>query len=80
MSRIKSLIIRCEIDVAQRAHNCKGNARHRIEKGDRRLKVRYKRTWHHYCLQCANVIVRHNRGIIDELAHNLQLPSDGVQL
>ena len=58
MPRIKSLLIRTDVDVAKKAHNCKGNARHRIRRGDRRLKVRNGRSWSHYCLECACNIVR----------------------
>lgn len=57
MPRIKSLIIRAEIDGAQRAHNCQGNASHRINRGDKRLKVRNGRSWDHYCVSCAIIIL-----------------------
>lgn len=75
MARIKSLIIRFEIDHAKKAHNCRRNARHRIARGDRRLKVHNGRNWHHYCLQCANTIVTRDKGILEELACDLSLES-----
>ena len=53
----KSLVIRVEIDCALKAHNCQANARHRLERGDRRLKVRNGRSWDHYCAECAANIV-----------------------
>ena len=71
MPRIRSLVTRVEVDVAQRAHNCKGNVRHRIERGQRRLKVRSGRSWNHYCLECARTIalrdVRKLRDLSQEL-------------
>lgn len=57
MPRIKSLVDRVEIDTAKRSHNCQANNRHRIEKGDLRLKVRVDRTWEHYCRACAEKII-----------------------
>jgi len=62
MPRIKSLLIRTEIDEAQRAHNCQGNASHRINRGEMRLKVRNGRSWDHYCASCAVAIL--DRGIV----------------
>lgn len=53
----KSLVIHAEVDTAGRAHNCQANARHRVEKGDVRLKVRNGRSWDHYCLDCAKKII-----------------------
>ncbi len=57
MPRIRSVVIRIEVDEAKKAHNCQANASHRILKGDRRLKVRNRRSWDHYCLCCAAVII-----------------------
>lgn len=54
---IKSLVTHVEIDIAGKAHNCQANAKHRIEKGDVRLKVRNGRSWDHYCLGCAKNII-----------------------
>jgi hypothetical protein len=57
MARIKSLIIRAEIDEVQKAHNCQASAAHRLVMGDKRLKVRNGRSWDHYCVSCATVIL-----------------------
>lgn len=54
---IKSLVTHVEIDTAARAHYCQASAKHRIEKGDVRLKVKNERSWHHYCLACAKNII-----------------------
>ena len=72
MPRIRSLRIRAEVDVAQRAHNCQGNARHRLERGDKRLKVRNGRSWDHYCIECAKTIVRRDADALEALARELE--------
>lgn len=53
MARPKSLIVSMEITTAGRAHNCRHNDAHRIEKGVRRLTVKSDGDEHHYCLNCA---------------------------
>ena len=73
MSRIKSLIIHSEVDVAKRAHNCQGNAQHRIKRGDKRLKVRKGRSWDHYCIKCAKTIIARNVAQLEELSRELNL-------
>ena len=57
MARIKSLIAQVQIDTAGKAHNCQANARHRVEKGELRLKVRNGRSWNHYCRACAEIMI-----------------------
>ena len=54
---IKSLVVQVGVDAAGKAHNCQANSKHRIEKGDIRLKVRNGRSWNHYCQTCAKVII-----------------------
>ena len=71
MPRIKSLLIQSKVDVAMRAHNCQGNGQHRIERGDKRLKVRNGRSWNHYCLQCAKKITCRDIAKIEALAREL---------
>lgn len=71
MPRIKSLRIRTRIDIAKKAHNCQANARHRIERGDKRLKVSKGRGWDHYCLECAKNIVRRDIEALEELLRDL---------
>ena len=69
---IKSLVIRVEIDEALKAHNCQANARHRIERGNRRLKVRNGRSWDHYCVHCALVILERDISELQVLQRRLQ--------
>jgi hypothetical protein len=54
---IKTLVITTAIDHALKAHNCQANAKHRIARGNPRLKVKNERSWDHYCLPCAVDIV-----------------------
>ena len=58
MARPKSILQRIEFDEAKKAHNCQRSKQHRLEKGDRRLKVRNGRSWDHYCYECATAILR----------------------
>ena len=71
MGRNRSLRIQTEVDEAGRAHNCKSNDQHRIERGDRRLKVRTKGFWNHYCLDCARKMVRRDIEEFEALAEEL---------
>jgi hypothetical protein len=57
MARVKSLVTQAEIDEVQNAHNCQASAAHRLVRGDKRLKVRNGRSWDHYCVSCATVIL-----------------------
>lgn len=57
---IKSLVTRCEFDFAGNSHNCQANEKHRILKGQSRLKVRKGRSWDHYCLDCAKKIIEND--------------------
>jgi hypothetical protein len=67
MPRIKSLVTRVEIDEAKHAHNCQANVHHRIEQGHKRLKVRNGRSWDHYCVECARVILRRDAATVNDL-------------
>jgi hypothetical protein len=57
VSRIKSIVIRVEVDTAKKSHNCQANANHRIERGNTRLNVRNGRSWDRYCVSCARTII-----------------------
>ena len=50
---IKSLIDQVRIEVAIKAHNCRANKAHRIERGQVRLAVREGLGWLTYCADCA---------------------------
>jgi hypothetical protein len=49
----KSFVSRIEIDSAKRGHNCQHSRKHRISKGDKRLKVSEGYSTTYYCRVCA---------------------------
>lgn len=72
MPRIKSIVIRVEIDQAKKAHNCQANAGHRIQGGDTRLNVRNGRSWDRYCVACARTIIQRDITELQELQGKFQ--------
>lgn len=72
---IRSLLDQVQVDRALHAHNCQANAKHRIQKGDVRLKVRTGRSWEHYCVECAKKIIE--RDLAKLLTLQSLTPSDG---
>ena len=71
MPRPKSIIQRVDVDEAQKAHNCQHNENHRLERGDKRLKVRNQRSADHYCVACALDIIERDIAKLHELARQL---------
>lgn len=67
MASIRSLVVRALVDEAGKSHNCQRNAAHRITQGQSRLKVRSGRSWDHYCMECARVIVEKDVQKLDAL-------------
>ena len=67
----RTLITRAEVDLAKRGHNCKRNQNHRIEQGCRRLKIRNGRSWDHYCMQCAKLIIERDMAKLETLAQEV---------
>jgi len=57
MPRPKSVVVTMEITTVGRAHDCRHNKNHRLEKGMRRLTIREDGDEHHYCLTCAKVFL-----------------------
>jgi len=68
----KSLVQRSEVDQAQKAHNCQANSKHRLERGDRRLKVHVDRSYDHYCLECALKIIDQDIAKLEAIARQLK--------
>jgi hypothetical protein len=64
---IKSLIARVLFDQAGKSHNCQANSKHRVAKGELRLKVRNGRSWDHYCCACAETIISRDIAKLTEL-------------
>lgn len=71
MPRPKSILQRVEVDEVQRAHNCQHNENHRLERGDKRLKVWKDRSSDHYCAECALGIIQRDiaklQGLVEQL-------------
>lgn len=72
MPRPKSILQRAEVDEAQKAHNCQHNDTHRLQRGDKRLKVWKDRSADHYCVACALDIIRRDIAKLQSLAQQLQ--------
>jgi hypothetical protein len=56
----RSLLVRMQWTTAGRAHDCRYNKRHRIEKGHRRLTIKSDGDEHHYCVPCAKSFFEHD--------------------
>ena len=72
MPRPKSLLKRIEVDVALKSHNCQHNRNHRIQRGDKRLKVRKDRSWEHYCIECALESIERDIVALKRIASEVQ--------
>ena len=72
MARPKSILQRVEVDVTQKAHNCQHNENHRLQKGDKRLKVWNDRSPDHYCRACGLDIIQRDVAKLQSLAQQLQ--------
>ena len=70
---IKSLLVKVSVDIAIKAHNCQANSKHRIQRGEVRLKVRKGRSWDHYCRECAEIIINRD---IQKLARLREFEAD----
>jgi hypothetical protein len=60
------------VDRAQKAHNCQANSKHRLGRGDRRLKVHVDRSHDHYCQDCALKIIEHDIEKLQVLVRQLK--------
>lgn len=68
----KSLVQRSEVDQVQKAHNCQSNQKHRLQRGERRLKVWKDRSPDHYCQACALKIIERDIELLRQLAEQLR--------
>ena len=57
MARPKSLIVSMEWTNAGRAHDCRHNKKHRLEKSQRRLTIKSDGGEQHYCVARAKVFL-----------------------
>ena len=72
MPRPKSILQSVEVNVVQRAHNCQHNPNHRLEKGDKRLMIRDKRSQEYYCVACALEILKRDSARLQALTLELR--------
>jgi hypothetical protein len=57
VAKPKSLTLPLTVDRALKSHACQHNSKHRIAKGDLRLKVAAGRSYEHYCAACARTFL-----------------------
>lgn len=68
----KSLIQRATADFTLRAHNCQANPKHRLVKGEVRMRVAVARSFDHYCQACALAIIEQDLAKLQQLKASLQ--------
>lgn len=69
MPKVRDALLGVESDVAQRQRTCKGNSKHKIDKGNKCLVMRdsqsgYERS---YCVNCAQAILKQAKQKIERL-------------
>ena len=60
------------VDQAVHSHDCQGSSKHRLVRGDRRLKAPRDRGHEHYCVACALAIIQDDIEKLQALAHQLR--------
>lgn len=74
MAKMKKLVLKCEIGVAQKKHSCKHNQKHIISKGDKRLTLVLddgRATKVNYCKECGLKMIELAQIELKELERNL---------
>lgn len=78
MPRPKSFLSPIEVDAAKKAHNCQSNAKHRLTRGDKRLKVSNGRSHDYYCVDCAVTFINRDieklQALLEELLQDSSKP------
>jgi hypothetical protein len=77
VAKPKSLLPNVVVDEAKKAHNCQHNAAHRLEQGDKRLRVRVRRTREHFCSACSLAIIERDIAKLHALARELRGGASG---
>jgi hypothetical protein len=72
MPRPKSILQRVEVDEVRRAHDCQHNKCHRLQRGEKRLKLWNQRSYEHYCAACALDIIARDIARLQDLAEQLR--------
>ena len=75
MAKPRSVLLSLDIDEVVNAHNCKANpAKHRLQRGEKRLKVKLPGTQQsadHYCRDCALKMIELSMSRLQELYDEL---------
>jgi hypothetical protein len=74
MAKPKSVLLRMEVDLTIRSHDCQHNSRHRLHPGDKRLKVTKDRTSEHFCVACALEMIDLATANLQAIAAELRQP------
>jgi hypothetical protein len=53
MAKPKSFLKNIVVDKAMRSHCCKHNSNHKIQSGEKRLRLKTNRSHEHFCVKCA---------------------------
>lgn len=75
MAKMKKLILKCEIEVAQKRHFCKHSKKHIISKGDKRLTLILndgRATAVNYCQECGLKMIEQAQIELKELETKLK--------
>lgn len=75
MAKMKKLVLKCEIGVAQKKHSCKHNQKHIISKGDKRLTLVLddgRATKVNYCKECGLKMIEQAQIELKELETKLK--------
>jgi hypothetical protein len=57
MGRLKSLVKNVTVNKAVKSHNCKRDKEHRVQAGEKRLRVKEGRSTAHYCPECGTASI-----------------------
>ncbi len=68
---MKSILHPLSVDETINAHNCQHNKRHRLVRGDKRLKFKVERSHLHFCVDCTLRMIEKARARLDELEEQL---------
>ena len=72
VGRAKSFLKNISIDTAKLTHFCKHNRKHKINKGDKRLKLKEGRASQHFCIECAKESLRKDINELSSLLTKLE--------
>lgn len=70
MPKARSVLLSLDVDTTVNAHNCKASEKHRLRRGDKRLKVKLPGTQQspdHYCKTCAQKMISDSLKRLQEL-------------